>query len=57
MVNQKITSVIDTNLIELAAEALERIKIKSELKKMWEGSGGYAEWLEAVTDLQRRLTK
>ena len=44
------------SLLDLAERAVEHVKTNSELREMWEQEKD-GEWVEVVTDLQRRLSK
>jgi hypothetical protein len=42
-------------LLAMAAKAVERVRTKSELRELWEGSVSAKHWLADVSDLQQRL--
>lgn len=41
----------------LAVRAIQKIKINSELKHLWEESDGYSNWLGTLDDLEARIKK
>lgn len=45
---------VDRNLVDLALNAIERVKTNSELKELWE-EGDASEWLSAIASLEKRL--
>ena len=47
----------DEHLVETALRALARVRSNSELKELWDESGGGAEWNEALSDLESRLRR
>ena len=46
---------IDPDLIELALQAIARVKSNSELQDLWQNSTSLDEWLAAVSNLEERL--
>lgn len=46
---------IDPDLIELALQAIARVKTNSELQDLWQNSTSLDEWLAAVSNLEERL--
>ncbi len=46
---------IDADLIELALQAISRVKTDSELQDLWQNSTSLDEWLAAVNNLEKRL--
>jgi hypothetical protein len=46
---------IDTDLIDLALQAVAKVKTDSELQDLWQNSTSLDEWLAAVTNLEERL--
>ncbi|MDB6072784.1 MAG: hypothetical protein JWO89_424 [Verrucomicrobiaceae bacterium] len=44
------------DLIQLAFDALERIKDSSELQELWAESDSGPAWLKAMADLEKRLS-
>lgn len=49
------TIVADSSLVHIALKAVERIKIDSELKEVWDESENPDEWYSAVGNLEVRL--
>lgn len=41
--------------VELAAQAVTRVREESELRDQWEGTGDWSRWLAEVNDLLSRL--
>ena len=46
---------IDADLIDLALQAIARVKTNSELQDLWQNSTSLDEWLAAVANLEERL--
>ncbi len=46
---------IDSELIDLALQAIAKIKTDSELQELWQNSTSLDEWLAAVSNLEERL--
>jgi Domain of unknown function (DUF4259) len=46
---------IDPDLIELALQAIARVKTNSELQDLWQNSTSLDEWLAAVSNLEERI--
>lgn len=46
---------IDADLIDLALQAIARVKTNSELQDLWQNSTSYDEWLNAIANLEERL--
>jgi phage-related tail fiber protein len=46
---------IDPDLIDLALQAIARVKTNSELQDLWANSTSLDEWLGAVNNLEERL--
>jgi hypothetical protein len=47
---------IDTELVDLALQAIARVKTNSELQDLWQNSTSLDEWLVAVSNLEERLS-
>jgi hypothetical protein len=47
---------IDTELVDLALQAIARVKTNSELQDLWQNSTSLDEWLAAVSNLEERLS-
>jgi len=45
----------EENLSGVALKAIARIKINSELRKLWEESDEFQEWLKVINDLEDRI--
>jgi len=52
----RITTPPPPELLQLAAEAVEKIKSKSELRELWDDSTSARRWLDEVDNLRARLT-
>jgi hypothetical protein len=47
---------VDETLLDLALQAVRKVRTQSELKELWAESGEYRDWLAALTDLKGRLS-
>jgi hypothetical protein len=47
---------IDTEFVDLALQAIARVKTNSELQDLWQNSTSLDEWLAAVSNLEERLS-
>lgn len=47
---------VDDDVMDMALQAVRKIRSSSELKDVWSESGEYQEWLAVIADLRARLS-